>query len=357
MNDPNSPVPMITSKEEPQRGTTPRVPSSSISWERTIELDQTGVITDASRSIIRQLREQLPELQPNSPLHVRFDDAYLDRFVKARKGQFADVLIMVRNHIAWYKDFDVPHILEFDFAELEQFRTVYPHGYHGVDKIGRPVYIERYSKLNADFLHKITNLERISKYWVQGYEKLLYERLPACGKGQSCVILDLNGVKLSMFDHRSREFLRTVSKISSDNYPETLGTMFIVNVPSFFSILYSVAKPLIAPETKKKIHVVNAKHVKEELLKYIDAHQLPKFLGGECQCDPAGGHEDHGCLSSDKGPWRARASVEEFVSCRDPLEICESRSFVTVNSFAPSQTQPERKKRSWWRWLICGRSS
>lgn len=293
-------------------------------------------ISDAARDIIKQLREQVPELHPSHPLSARFDDTYLNRFVRARKHHYPEVLLMIQTHIVWLKEMEVATISEFKFTEINEFREVYPHGYHCVDKQGRPVYIERYSKLNADLLFKISTMDRVSKYWVQGYEHLLYDRLPACCKdgaqvAQTCVILDLSGVRLSMFDSRAREFLKKVSKISSDNYPETLGAMFIVNVPSFFSIVYSIAKPLIPPETKKKMHVVTSKHVKDELLKFIDADQLPRFLGGNCVCDPRCEADDHGCLRSDRGPWKkeVKHDPDEFISLHDG-EMMESRSFVTL---------------------------
>jgi hypothetical protein len=294
------------------------------------------VITEASREIIRKLREQIPELQPTSPLYIRFDDVYLNRFVRARQYRLNDVVIMVNNHIQWLREFHVADIMEFRFEELEQFRTVYPHGYHGIDKVGRPIYIERYAKMNADYLHKITTLDRIAKYWVRGYEILLYQRFPVCRPGitQSTVILDLAGVRLSTFDSRAREFLRLISKISSDNYPETLGAMFIVNVPSFFSIVYNVAKPFIPPETKRKIHVVTAKNVKAELLKHIDQDQLPAFLGGECVCDSNSTTDDRGCLSSDRGPWKDTMpdlhDKDEFVSC---VDYGESRGSFAIEHF------------------------
>jgi hypothetical protein len=342
----------------------PRTPSKGgIPDEQSREaLGNPLEITDAARVIIKQLREQVPELQAGHPLSSRFDDPYLNRFVRARKHNYPEVLIMVQNHIKWLMEMDVAGIGQFKFTELNEFREVYPHGYHGVDKLGRPIYIERYSKLNADQLFKISNMDRVSKYWVQGYEYLLYHRFPACSSEssqivQSCVILDLSGVKLSMFDSRAREFLKRVSKISSDNYPETLGAMFVVNVPSFFSIVYSVAKPLIPPETKKKIHVVTAKHVKEELLKFIDPDQLPGFLGGNCVCDPQSPHDDKGCLRSDRGPWKQedpKGEMDEFVSLHDG-EVYDSRSFITVgdqphvvNTASRLDTVIEKPKRRGW---------
>ena len=312
----------------------PRSVSNPISRQNT-EMTQVGPleVDDRSRAIIRVLREQITELQPSSPLYIRFDDQYLHRFVRARKYHLAEVLLMVRNHVEWFKQFRVQELAEFEFTEIDKFRTVYPHGYHGTDKMGRPLYIERYSKMNAEYLYKISTLERVSRYWVQGYEHLLFHRFPStAGNGrpatQTCVILDLQGVRLSTFDSKAREFLRTVSKISSDNYPETLGVMFIVNVPSFFSIVYSVAKPLIPPETKKKIHVITSRHVKDELLKYIDSDQLPQFLGGSCVCDPSSTVDDKGCLSSDMGPWKTAKvdEIDEFVSCHEQ-DGFESRSF------------------------------
>ena len=313
----------------------PSMPSHPPSREQSMMGDPT-VITDTSREIIRKLREQIPELHPTSPLYIRFDDIYLNRFVRARQYKFNDVVIMVNNHIQWLREFNVADIMEFRFEELEQFRTVYPHGYHGIDKTGRPIYIERYSKMNADYLHKITTLDRIAKYWVRGYEVLLYHRLPACRSGitQSTVILDLAGVRMSTFDSRAREFLRLISKISSDNYPETLGAMFIVNVPSFFSLLYSFAKPFIPPETKRKIHVITAKNVKTELLKFIDEDQLPAFLGGACVCDPDDEADDKGCLSSDKGPWESTMpdlqDKDDFISC---VDTGENRASFAIEHF------------------------
>ena len=314
-----------------------------------------GIVTDAAKVIIKALREQVPELQPSSPLSIRFDDAYLNRFVIARKFHFEDVLLMIKTHIEWFKSFSVSEITDFRFTELDEFRALYPHGYHGVDRQGRPVYIERYSKMNVEGIYKLTTMDRVCKYWVQGYEKLLYERFPACptSNGQSCVILDMSGVRLGMFDSRAREFLKMVSKISSDNYPETLGILFVANVPSFFSVLYSVAKPMIPADTKKKIHVLTPKRTKEELLKYISADQLPEFLGGTCRCSSSPA-DDHGCLQSDRGPWNTgpEGDFDDFVSCYDG-EIANILSFRTVDHFVDPI---EPRKRSWFtRLFTCGK--
>lgn len=89
---------------------------------------------------------------------------------------------------------------EFDEKELKKVKECYPHGYHGVDKLGRPVYIERLGKLDVDGLMKVTTLERYIKYQIQEYEKTLALRFPACSAAakkninRSLAILDVQGV-------------------------------------------------------------------------------------------------------------------------------------------------------------------
>jgi hypothetical protein len=119
-------------------------------------------------------------------------------------------------------------------------------------------------------------------------------------------IVDLKGVGLGHFTAKAREFLAVTSKISSNNYPEILGSMYVVNTPGIFPMIWNQVKSILDPGTRAKIHLINSKQTREKLLEVIDADQLPCFLGGDCKCDAnAGGDDtDYGCLSSDRGPWK-----------------------------------------------------
>ena len=59
-------------------------------------------------------------------------------------------------------------------------QEVYPHGYHGIDKLGRPVYIERFGVLDVPRLFQVTTEERIIRHYVQEYEIMMKLRFPAC---------------------------------------------------------------------------------------------------------------------------------------------------------------------------------
>jgi len=239
-----------------------------------------------------------------------FDDLYLLRFLRARKFDLEKTYLMFQNFIKWRIQESVDTIETFEFPELLEVKKHYQHGYHKTDKTGRPIYIEMTCSMNLTDLFKVTTPDRMVKYYIKEYEKLLNVRFPACSKAhgglidRSLTIFDINGVGLSMLVGQTKEFVKLAADIAQDYYPEMLGTMFLVNSSMMFSLCWNVVKGFIDTKTRDKIKIEKS-HYKEKLLLLVDADSLPTFFGGNCLCS----HIEGGCLLADIGPWNPEGGL------------------------------------------------
>lgn len=267
-------------------------------------------------------------------LPARHDDYHtMLRFLKARKFDIDKTIQMWAEMLNWRKEHGVDFIIQdFVYDEYEEVQCCYPHGYHGVDKDGRPVYIERIGKVDPSKLMSITTVDRFLKYHVQGFEKAFAEKFPACSIAakrhidSTTTILDVQGINWMSFGKVAHDLVMRMQKIDGDNYPETLHQMYIVNAGNGFKLLWNTAKGFLDPKTTSKIHVLGtAFHNK--LLEVIDSSQLPDFLGGNCSCSNKGG-----CTRSNKGPWND-LDIMKLVHSGDAIYLRKRMSFSDYDDF------------------------
>ncbi|XVE50956.1 hypothetical protein DITRI_Ditri01bG0204200 [Diplodiscus trichospermus] len=208
-------------------------------------------------SVVHELRQKLLDKDLLPPRH---DDYHtLLRFLKAREFNIEKTIRMWEEMLKWRKEFGTDTILEdFEFEELEEVLQYHPQGYHGVDKEGRPVYIERLGKAHPSRLMCITSIDR--------------------AKRQICsrtTILDVQGLGMKNFSRPAANLLASMTKIDNSYYPENLHSQ-----------CWSWIRKMLWP--------VFQKFLDEKTI----GSQLPDFLGGSCTCST-----DGGCLRSNKGPW------------------------------------------------------
>jgi len=101
---------------------------------------------------------------------------------------------------------------------------------------------------------------------------------------QTCSIVDLKGLSKKQLTKQSYRFLKFMAKIDQDNYPESMGKLFLVNVPLVFKVVWKLVSPWLHENTRKKIEVLRGSDYSKVLLQHVDKENLPKFLGGSCEC-------------------------------------------------------------------------
>lgn len=232
----------------------------------------------------------------------RHDDHYVLRFLRARKFSIPATHKMFVDCENWRKELGVDALIDtFVFEEEEAVRGCYPRYYHNIDKAGRPIYIEHVGVIDIKTLFKVTDEERMTKQHVLSYEKLIRDRMPACSKRaechieQCCTILDLKGVSLRQFAN-AFGFIKRTSAIAQNYYPEMMGKMYVINAPMMFTSVWGMIKPLLDEVTVKKIVILGSNY-QSTLLQDIDAANLPKSIGGTCECV-------EGCEKGEPGPWK-----------------------------------------------------
>lgn len=129
-------------------------------------------------------------------------------------------------------------------------------GYCNTDKEGRPIYIERVSKLKADIIFQNYTDQQLIDYYIQSYERQLNIIFPECSKAKghlvdkTVTILDLKDVSVwKLLTGQVKHFINLSIGITQDNYPETLGKMFIINSGMLFSGVWALFKHTMDPIT------------------------------------------------------------------------------------------------------------
>ncbi|KAG8732700.1 cytosolic factor, phosphatidylinositol/phosphatidylcholine transfer protein [Ceratobasidium sp. 423] len=260
-----------------------------------------GHLTPEQEQTLSQLKSDLQNVGCFVP--ERHDDSILLRFLRARKFDLAKSRKMIIECEEWRKNFGVDDIVNnFDFPEQAEVTKYYPQYFHKTDKECRPVYIERVGNVDINALREVTTQERLLQNYVNGYERFLHERLPACSAAAgrpvevSCGIgiLDIKGADLGSFSI-VKDYVFEATKIAQKYYPETMGKYYIINAPPLFMVTWSIVKLLLDESLLSRISILGSDY-KETLLEQISAENLPVDLGGTCNCPG-------GCSFSDQGPW------------------------------------------------------
>jgi len=230
-----------------------------------------------------------------------FDQNYLIRFLRSKNLNLKEAFIMFTNFLKWHEKQSEENE-GFDFVELPEILKHHPHGLHKIDKLGRPIYIEVWGKVDFSKVIKNTSHERLQKYYITRHENLINNILPKCSKiankyvGQMCLIIDIRDFSLSQINTDLFKMIEKRSDNYEQYYPDLLGRCNIVSNSLGFKAIWTIVSAFLSENTKKRVNFYTDDY-QNELCKIIEPENLPVFLGGKCDCNG-------GCLAINSGPWK-----------------------------------------------------
>ncbi|XP_052174178.1 patellin-6-like [Diospyros lotus] len=249
-------------------------------------------LKSSERKALKQLKDKLTATAATAPPDVSMwgipllafgndrADVVLLKFLRARDFRVSDTLHMLLNCLSWRREFEADAILDQDlgFKELEGV-VAYMHGF---DREGHPVCYNDYRVFrDKDLFERVfgddEKLHRFLRWRVQVLErgiKLLHFK-----PGGVNSIIQVTDLK-DMPKRELRVASNHILSLFQDNYPEMVARKIFINVPWYFSLLYSVFSPLLTQRTKSKFVISKEGNVAETLYRFIRPEDIPVKYGG-----------------------------------------------------------------------------
>lgn len=210
---------------------------------------------------------------------IRIDqpDNLVLRFLRARKWDVAKGLAMFGDTIAWRVEENIEEMVQKgellgteggDEGLILQL-TDGKAQIHGSDKQARPI-VHIGAHLHKPKAQGEESIQRYTITTIENARLCLEDPVDT-----AAVIFDLGKFTLSNMDYGAVKFML---KCFESHYPESLGFVLIHRAPLLFSGIWSAIKGWIDPDVAAKITFTRNY---KDLLKHVDASQIPKELGGE----------------------------------------------------------------------------
>ncbi|RQM21714.1 hypothetical protein B5M09_001519 [Aphanomyces astaci] len=195
-------------------------------------------------------------------------------FVVAEMGNLAKARTRYHETLAWRKEQRMDDVLTTPQVHYHTIRRFYKQCIHKQDKQGHPVYIEKLGGIDLKGLlaHGVTLSDLFGHYLFN--VEYIFNRVATT----ACPYLAGDVL----------EFVRGCTSVMQKHYPQRSLKIFVVNVPSWFGMIWKLIQPLLNETTRAKTSILSEADVPAALLACIDAADLPIEYGGTCQCDGGG---------------------------------------------------------------------
>lgn len=235
------------------------------------------------------------------------------RFILAEKGDEEKALVRYQETTEWRATERVDGILAEPSPNHNIIKQNYPHFYHKRGKNDEPVYYEKPGKINLKALKAAgLTLDDLMRNYLQVTE-FLWQVIEQDDNKKCISVVDVEGIGLSDFAGEAVEYVRKAASVSGKHYPERCAYIFVINVPSWFSVIWNTVKGMVDEVTREKVIIVRGKKkILEALQERIPMENIPEEYGGLSQ-----GTSDEEALL---GSLMAYLNKEEDAPATNPVE-------------------------------------
>ncbi|KAL2808897.1 CRAL-TRIO domain-containing protein [Aspergillus granulosus] len=235
------------------------------------------------------------------------DDPTLLRFLRARRFNPQGALKQFKDARSTWEANNVSQLYdEIDVASFETARALYPHWSGRRTKSGRPIFIFDFAYLNQAVLSsyednrkgsgssstQATLQQREASVALDSITRFI---LPLCSAIKdrpdpaTPIISGIFLIDLSTFTLKSgwnvKNYTQDISGLVATGYPEIVDQVFILNAPSYFTMMWGIMRKWVDPDTAEKFQIPTTSEALATLSKYIEPENIPRRFGGKFDWD------------------------------------------------------------------------
>mmetsp|Transcript_54028 Transcript_54028/g.107240 ORF Transcript_54028/g.107240 Transcript_54028/m.107240 type:complete len:442 (+) Transcript_54028:81-1406(+) len=257
-----------------------------------------GAMTNEEVAALLKLREKIAEsglrmeeLHPHMRVAAESEDYYLVRFLRARKLDAAEACAMVISNHEWRVVERVDELAnstarEVLGCEVSEIWPYLPCWMQGHDKEGHPVIYKEWGNLWFNEVTVHTTTEKLVRYHIWMNEmgsRALGQQSIRLGKrvDKFTCCFNAKGFTPSHMRHGSMNFVKQITAIDQQHYPERLGIIILINAPRLISVVWSVIKRWLDPITREKVHIISLESKWQAMLEgLVETNEIPDIYGG-----------------------------------------------------------------------------
>nr|XP_037281733.1 SEC14-like protein 2 [Rhipicephalus microplus] len=237
-------------------------------------------LDERQQTVLERFRDAVADVR--RPEHT---DANLLRWLRARDFDLDRAEQMYRQHLRWRQQNHVDTLLT-DYEASKVIRDHFPGGILDCSKKGNPVWLVNIGSVDIKGFLQVqppTEIHRHCMYLLELQEKIKKDSSRKLGKEieTQYVIMDYEGFSVrQLYSWQVLNLLTDLLKMYEANFPESLEKAFVINVPSFFPILWKIMRPLLTQRTVDKIGIYGKDGWKAAMAEFMDLSKLPAHWGG-----------------------------------------------------------------------------